>query len=112
MQDTVEKPESFATTSLLISNFLTLIVALILKWQLVLVIWPYWTQSVIIGWYARKRMLALKKLSTEGFTSNDEPVPANEKGKRSTTSFFVIHYGFFSFRLSSFLLAVARVDSG
>ena len=97
MLNTVEKPEASATTGLLVSNALTLVTALILKWPLAFVLWPYWIQSIIIGWYARKRMLALKNFSTEGFTSNDQPVPENEKGKRSTASFFVLHYGFFHF---------------
>ena len=109
--NTVEKPEASATTGLLISNALTLVMALILKWPLAFVLWPYWIQSVIIGWYARKRMLALKKFSTEGFTSNDQPVPENEKGKRSTASFFVLHYGFFHFGYLVFLLDMAKLDS-
>lgn len=75
------------------------------------VLWPYWIQSIIIGWYARKRMLALKNFSTEGFTSNDQPVPENEKGKRSTASFFVLHYGFFHFGYLVFLLDMAKLDS-
>jgi Family of unknown function (DUF6498) len=111
MLNTLGKPEASPTTGLLISNALTLVMALILKWPLALVLWPYWIQSIIIGWYARKRMLALKKFSTEGFTSNDEPVPENEKGKRSTASFFVIHYGFFHFAYLVFLLAMAKPDS-
>jgi len=105
------KPAASATTGLLISNGVTLAVALILKWPLATVIWPYWIQSIIIGWYGRKRMLALKNFSTEGFTSNDEPVPENEKGKRSTASFFVMHYGFFHFGYLIFLLDRAKLDS-
>jgi Family of unknown function (DUF6498) len=53
----------------------------------------------------------LKKFSTEGFTSNDQPVPENEKGKRSTASFFVIHYGFFHLGYLVFLLSMAKPDS-
>lgn len=107
-----DKPEASATSGLLVSNALTLAVALILDWPLALVIWPYWIQSVIIGWYARKRMLALEKFSTDGFTSNDQPVPENEKGKRSTASFFVMHYGFFHFAYFMFLLGAITLDSG
>jgi len=106
-----EKPTATATTELLISNLITLVVALILKWPLAIVIWPYWIQSIIIGWYARKRMLTLKKFSTEGFTSNDEPGPENEKGKRSTASFFVLHYGFFHAGYLLFLLGTVKLDS-
>ncbi len=108
---TILKTEVSSNIGLLISNGLTLLMALILKWPLALVIWPYWIQSIIIGWYARKRMLALKKFSTEGFTSNDQPVPENEKGKRSTATFFVIHYGFFHFVYLIFLLSMAKTNS-
>jgi hypothetical protein len=111
MLKTAKRREISSTTGLLISNGLTLVMALILKWPLALVIWPYWIQSIIIGWYARKRMLALKKFSTEGFTSNDQPVPENEKGKRSTASFFVLHCGFFHVAYLLFLLGTAKLDS-
>lgn len=111
MLKTIKKHEVSSTSGLLLSNGLTLVMALILKWPLALVIWPYWIQSIIIGWYARKRMLALKKFSTEGFTSNDQPVPENEKGKRSTASFFVLHYGFFHFAYLMFLLGTVKLDS-
>jgi len=111
MLKTAKKHEVSSTSGLLISNALTLTMALILKWPLALVIWPYWIQSIIIGWYARKRMLALKKFSTEGFTSNDQPVPENEKGKRSTASFFVMHYGIFHVAYLLFLLGTIKLDS-
>ena len=81
MSIAVDKAETSATTGLLLSNALTLIIALLMKWPLAIVVWPYWIQSIVIGWYARKRMLALKKFSTEGFTANDQPVPENEEGK-------------------------------
>ncbi len=111
MSITAVKPEASATTGLLISNAMTLAAAFILEWPLALVIWPYWIQSVIVGWYARKRMLALKKFSTEGFTSNDQPVPENERGKRSTASFFALHYGFFHLAYLLFLVGMAKLDS-
>ncbi|HMB56176.1 MAG TPA: DUF6498-containing protein [Arenimonas sp.] len=99
-----------ATWSLVGSNALTLVLGLALHWPVATLLWPYWLQSVIIGWYARKRMLALQAFSTEGFTSgsNEEPVPENETGKRETAKFFVIHYGFFHLFYLLFLLAEAR----
>lgn len=111
MLTAIKKTDVSPIPGLLISNGLTVAVALIMQWPLALVIWPYWIQSIIIGWYARKRMLALKKFSTEGFTSNDQPVPANEKGKRSTASFFVLHYGFFHVAYLLFLLGTVKLDS-
>ncbi|KAF1711358.1 hypothetical protein CSC70_05460 [Pseudoxanthomonas kalamensis DSM 18571] len=89
--------------NLILSNLLTLVLALILHWEPAWLVWPYWIQSVVIGWYARKRMLALDRFSTEGFTSNDRPVPEDERGKRSTATFFSLHYGLFHLAYLVFL---------
>lgn len=81
--------------NLLLANGATLAAALLLEWDAGWLLWPYWIQSVVIGWYARRRMLALVRFSTEGFTSNGRRVPEDESGKRSTANFFALHYGFF-----------------
>lgn len=96
---------------LLLSNVATLAAGLLLHWHVGALLWPYWMQSVIIGWYARKRMLALDQFSTAGFTSNDQPVPEDERGKRSTATFFVIHYGFFHVIYLLFLASMHAVES-
>jgi hypothetical protein len=79
--------------NLLLANGATLAAALLLEWDAGWLLWPYWIQSVVIGWYARRRMLALVRFSTEGFTSNGRRVPEDESGKRSTANFFALHYG-------------------
>jgi hypothetical protein len=89
---------------LLLSNAATLAAALVFDWNLGWLLWPYWIQSVIIGWYARRRMLTLAQFSTEGFTSNGRRVGEDEQGKRSTANFFVLHYGFFHAGYLVFLL--------
>lgn len=81
--------------NLVLSNLATLAAALAFDWNIGWLLWPYWIQSVIIGWYARRRMLALHRFSTEGFTSNGRRVAEDESGKRSTANFFALHYGFF-----------------
>lgn len=96
---------------LILSNAATLAAGLLLHWNVGWLLWPYWMQSVIIGWYARKRMLALDRFSTAGFTFNNRPVPENDSGKRSTANFFVIHYGIFHLGYLGFLFAMHTVDS-
>ena len=91
--------------TLLLANAATLAAALLLDWPAGWLLWPYWIQSVVIGWYARKRMLSLRLFSTSGFTSNDRPVPENDAGKRSTANFFTLHYGFFHLCYFIFLCA-------
>lgn len=83
------------TRSLVIANLVTLVLALAFKWPLGILLWPYWFQSIIIGYFGRKRMLALQRFSTEGFTSNGEALDPTEATKKSTANFFAVHYGFF-----------------
>lgn len=94
--------------NLLLSNAATLVAALALHWSVGWLLWTYWIQSVIVGYYARRRMLSLREFSTEGFTSGDQPVPETEDGKRSTARFFVFHYGFFHLAYLVFLFAQHR----
>jgi len=94
-----------STRLLLISNALTAVAALILKWPLDTLLWPYWIQSVLIGWYSRRRILALRQFSTDGFTSNDRPVPETPQALRSTANFLVLHYGIFHLVYLGFLLS-------
>ena len=96
---------------LIFSNAATLAAGLLLHWNVGWLLWPYWMQSVIFGWYARKRMLALDRFSTKGFTSNGRPVPEDDSGKRSTAIFFTIHYGFFHLGYFVFLVAMHAVES-
>jgi Family of unknown function (DUF6498) len=103
-------PPLTSARTLILANGATLIAALIFHWSPAWLLWPYWIQSIIIGWYARKRMLNLGQFSTEGFSSNDQPVPETEAGKRSTAGFFVIHYGFFHLGYLVFLLGQHRVS--
>jgi len=91
--------------NLLLSNAATLAAALALHWDVGWLLWPYWIQSVIIGWYARRRMLGLARFSTDGFTSNGAPVPETEQGKRSTANFFALHYGAFHAGYCVFLVS-------
>ena len=81
---------------LLLANAATLAMALLLHWPPGWLLWPYWLQSVVIGVYARQRMLGLDRFGTAGFTSNGRPVPEDDPAsKRATARFFALHYGAF-----------------
>jgi hypothetical protein len=94
-------PVRSSARTLILVNVVTLVAALLFRWEVAWLFWPYWIQSVIIGAYARKRMLNLAQFSTEGFTSGNKPVTAN---------FFVLHYGGFHLGYLAFLLAEHRVS--
>lgn len=95
---------SQSTLSLVFVNVVTLAVALVLDWPLATLMWPYWIQSVVIGYYSRERILALGRFSTEGFTMNDRPVGPTPATQRSVANFFALHYGFFHFGYLAFLV--------
>jgi hypothetical protein len=97
--------------NLLLSNGATLLAALALHWDVGWLLWPYWIQSVIIGWYARRRMLTVADFSTDGLTSNGKPVPETNQGKRSAANFFALHYGGFHAGYCVFLVAGHAVGS-
>ncbi len=99
-----------SSRNLIIANALALVLALVFDWEAGWLLWTYWVQSLVVGWYARKRMLTVARFSTEGFTSNGQRVPENERGKRSTANFFAIHYGFFHLAYLVFLASQHRVD--
>lgn len=99
-----------SSRNLILANALTLTLALIFDWEASWLMWTYWVQSLVVGWYARKRMLALTRFSTEGFTSNGARVPENDGGKRSTANFFALHYGGFHAGYLMFLIAEHRVS--
>ena len=93
----------FSSISLLASNLIIIILAVIQKWEVSTVLWVYWMQSVIIGFFQFLRILSLKKFSTENFTINNQPVSPTIQTKISTAFFFIFHYVFFHFIYAIFL---------
>jgi Family of unknown function (DUF6498) len=92
------------TRNLVLANAVTVALALILHWPLNTLLWPFWVQSVIIGWYSRRRILSLTNFSTDGFTMNHQPVPPTPESLRFVARFFTFHYGFFHFGYLAFLV--------
>ncbi len=84
-----------STRSLLAVNAATVALALALDWPVATLLWPYWVQSIVIGFFSCKRILALGRFSTEGFTMNDRAVSPTPATQRSVAVFFAVHYGFF-----------------
>lgn len=99
-----------AALGIVASNLLTLVIATWQDWPLALMLWPYWCQSVVIGWFARKRILALGTFSTEGFRVNGQPAEPTPQTQRSTANFFALHYGFFHLIYFVFLLTMSAMS--
>jgi len=92
-----------STFSLLISNVIIIVLALVQKWDVATVLWVYWMQSIIIGFFQFLRILSLKNFSTENFTINNKPVGATPGTKLFTAFFFLLHFGFFHFIYAIFI---------
>ena len=79
--------------------------------EVAVLVWTYWSQSVIIGFFNFLRILTQRKFSTKGLSSNGKPVLHTEKARRKTAFFFLFHYGFFHFIYFVFLVSeVATVQ--
>ena len=102
-----------ALKGILLSNAVTLALAVWQQWTLLQLMWPFWMQSVIIGYYARQRMLKLRAFSTEGLTMNDRPVPPTPASQRQVANFFALHFGGFHLAYLVFLVIFSTTaDAG
>jgi hypothetical protein len=96
---------------LFLSNLFTGIMAVMENWRIGDLIWVYWGQSVIIGIFNVKRMLALRTFSVDGLKLNGKPVTADRKTQVSMAAFFSIHYGFFHLAYLFFLASGIMASS-
>lgn len=90
---------------LLFSNIITIFFAITENWDLSNIMWIYWFQSIIIGFFNFIRILQLKEFSTEGVVINGLPAQPTQNTKFSLAFFFLLHYGLFHFGYLIFLLA-------
>lgn len=82
--------------------------ALLEEWDVGNVLWVYWCQSVIIGFFWFIKILSLKQFSTKNFKVNDLPVAPTKETKISTAIFFLLHFGFFHFVYLFFLPSLSE----
>ena len=90
--------------ALVVSNLIVIVWALIGGWPLAVIIWVYWSQSVIIGILWFFKILTLKEFSTKDLKINGRSVEPTRGTKIQTAFFFLAHYGFFHFIYAIFLL--------
>lgn len=89
---------------LIISNLMTIFFAITNNWNLLMIMWIYWFQSIIIGIFNFIKILTLKNFTTENFKINDRSVEPTKWTKYYTAFFFLIHYGGFHLGYMIFLL--------
>lgn len=102
---------NLSTLSLFISNLIIIVLAIIQTWDIATVLWVYWMQSIIIGFFQFLRILSLKNFSTENFKINNQPATSTQSTKTFTAFFFAFHYGFFHFIYAIFLFNFFQNDT-
>lgn len=80
---------------LLLVNLFTIFVAVKEEWGLGTLMWVYWFQSIIIGFFNVVRIVRLKNFSTDGLKMNDQPISPTQASKYLVAGFFTVHYGLF-----------------
>lgn len=106
-----ERPADNALYAIIGTNVVVVLGALISDGGLLYLMWPYWLQSVIIGWYARRRIRVLTNYSTEGVKVNGSPVDPTPATARNASWFFLFHYGGFHFVYAIFLLSFGAMGA-
>jgi len=95
---TMEKRSFYSDSSLwglVTSNLIIIAWALIEGWSLSPLMWIYWCQSAIIGFFWFFKLWGLKEFSTKDLKINGRSVRPTERTKKETAVFFLVHYGFF-----------------
>src|SRR3989344_1295688 len=80
---------------LVFSNLVTAFFAIQQGWSLAGIMFIYWFQSIIIGFFNFVRILRLKEFDTSQVSINGRP--ATQKDKKFIAYFFLVHYGLFHF---------------
>jgi hypothetical protein len=99
-------------TFLLVTNLATVVLAVLQQWNITDLLWIYWGQSVIIGYYNVHRIVDLDRFSPEGFIRSIRPVEPVCETQRCTAVCFALHYGLFHLVYGVFLLVTFRIQPG
>jgi hypothetical protein len=96
---------------LVLSNIATITLAVYEKWRWSEVMWIYWGQSIIIGYFSWKRIRCLKNFSTDGFTVQGRDAQPTKATQRDATRDFAWVYGSFHAVYGVFLCIVSAIEA-
>jgi hypothetical protein len=88
------------TKSLILTNLLVIVIAVIQDWELSTILWVYWSQSIIIGFFNFLRLLLLKDFYYKG--KGNWPF-LKSIFKYYMAVFFAFHYGLFHLAYAIFI---------
>jgi hypothetical protein len=84
-----------SSASLLSVNLVTIIVALWQNWNVADLIWVYWLQSLIIGYFQVLKIKNMEIFTTDRFYINEKPVEPNNDTKLKVIYIFILTYALF-----------------
>ena len=82
--------------SLALTNLFVILIAIFEDWEIGLVMLIYVLQNIVIGVYKVVEILNLNNFSTTGMTTNKNPLPETNEGRRHTTFMFTFIFGSFN----------------
>lgn len=92
--------------SLLLINVFVIAYYLINNTGFKTIIWIYWCQSVIIGFFNFLNLLTVHHIKPGSITINDEPVTKDATARGCLAPFFAFHYGVFHLVYMVFIYAM------
>jgi hypothetical protein len=108
------RPKDRAVLAIAFSNLLAVAGVGVGDGGILMLLWPYFIQSVVIGIFARRRVLALRRFSTKGLEKNGRPVEATPEAPREAANSWGCVYLFFHFGYALFLTSftVGGLETG
>jgi hypothetical protein len=104
--DPVTRRPNLSVLSLVLSNLVTIVIAVVQQWPVVKVMSIYWCQSVTIGFFTALRMAALRKFTSQ----NVLPGVPGTWTQRGAVWFFLGHYGMFHLVYLGVLLVMMNMQ--
>lgn len=101
-----QKPFDSSALGLLISNVVVIILSITGDWSFKQILWVYWSQSIIIGFFHFFRLLSVNKFSLGGFSVYTGTNPKSLQEKLGIAILFAFHYGFAHWAYAAFLGAL------
>jgi len=98
-----------STLTLILSNIITIVIAVYNNWNVFTLMWVYLFQSIIIGIFTFIKIRNLKNFTTQGLKINNKQVPENEETKKSASNKFLKSFLFFHFIYIFFLLTFSNM---
>jgi len=92
--------------ALILSNLMVIAWALYERWDILIIMWIYWSQSVIIGFFWFLRMLSHRNLYSKSLINPDgSATRLNISDRIGQGALFLLHYGTYHFGYAVFLTA-------